>query len=189
MSYPTITQDLRVLDDLRTLLLEQAEAMKDAMGLAPMVNPRLDTDLYRRRLAEDRSRPAVLAKLFLIGQPVPSGDAASALDPVETDALVQMGLAEVDAGVVRPVAPVSRYEGVLLASDILTGADPSDFVTGPSPAAQRVERLTIRRPVRAALDLGTGSGVQALLTGRHSERVVAVDVNQRVSPSRASTLR
>jgi ubiquinone/menaquinone biosynthesis C-methylase UbiE len=31
--------------------------------------------------------------------------------------------------------------------------------------AQRVERLTIRRPARNALDLGTGSGVQALTIG------------------------
>ena len=38
---------------------------------------------------------------------------------------------------------------------------------------------TIRRPIRAAFDLGTGCGVQALYASSHSERVVASDLNQR----------
>ena len=58
-------------------------------------------------------------------------------------------------------------------------SDPPDFVTGPSSAARRVERLTIRKPVGTALDLGTGSGLQALLTARHAEHVVGVDINAR----------
>ena len=179
MSSPTIPQDLRILDDLRTLLLEQAAAMEDVMGTPPRVNPRLDPDLYERRLADEHSRPAMLAKLFLLGRPVGAADAASALHPVEIDALVQTGLAQLDEGVVRPLARVSPHDGVLLASDLPADQDPPDLVTGLSPSAQRVERLTIRRPVRTALDLGTGSGVQALLTARHAERVVAVDVNRR----------
>jgi methylase of polypeptide subunit release factors len=179
LSQPTIPEDPGVLDKLRKLLLEQADAMKDAMGPRPGVNPRLDFDLYARRLADEHSRPATLAKLFLLGGSVAAGDAASALEPVETDALVQMGLAELDQNLVRPLARLSPYEGVLVASDVVTRPDPPDFVTGPSPSAQRVERLTIRKPVRTALDLGTGSGVQALLAARHSEQVVAVDVNER----------
>jgi SAM-dependent methyltransferase len=179
LSQPTIPQDPGVLDDLRELLLEWADAMKDAMGPPLRVSPRLDIDLYARRLADEHSRPATLAKLFLLGGSVAAGDAASALEPLETGALVQMGLAELDGNAVRPLARVSSHEGVLVASDVVTRLDPPDFVTGPSPSAQRVERLTIRKPVRTALDLGTGSGIQALLTARHSTQVVAVDVNER----------
>jgi SAM-dependent methyltransferase len=179
LSSPTIPEDAGVLDELRKLLLEQAGAMKDAMRPPLRVNPRLDVDLHARRLADEHSRPATLVKLFLLGEPVAAGDAESALEPVEIDALVQIGLAELDANVVRPLARVSPHEGVLVASDVMTRPDPPDFVTGPSPSAQRVERLTIREPVRAALDLGTGSGVQALIAARHAERVVAVDVNER----------
>jgi len=179
LSQPTIPQDAGVLDDLRKLLLGQADAMKDAMSPPLRVNPRLDVDLHARRLADEHSRPATLVKLFQLGESVAAGDAASALEPVETDALVEMGLAEADEKVVRPLARVSSYEGLLVASDVMTRPDPPDFVTGPSPSAQRVERLTIRKPVRTALDLGTGSGVQALMAARHSEWVVAVDVNER----------
>ena len=37
----------------------------------------------------------------------------------------------------------------------------------------------MRRPGEAALDLGTGCGIQALLAAKHAERVVATDVNPR----------
>lgn len=153
--------------------------MEDVMGTPPRINVRVDGDLYERRLADEHSRSATLAKLFLLGKPVAAGDAVSALEPIPLDALVQMGLAEHDDEVARPLARVSPHEGVLVAFDVQGGSDPPDLVTGPSPSARRVERLTIRRPVRAALDLGTGSGLQALLTARHSERLVAVDVNER----------
>jgi methylase of polypeptide subunit release factors len=174
-----IPDDRGALDELRKLLLEQADAMKDAMGDSPSITPRLDVELYERRLAEERSRPATLAKLFLLGRSVVVDEAATALEPVKVGDLAELGLAELDADVLRPRVRVSSHEGVLVASDVLSDSDPPDFVTGPSPAAQRVERLTIRRPVGAALDLGTGSGLQALLTARHSERVVGVDVNER----------
>jgi SAM-dependent methyltransferase len=179
LAQPRIPQDRRVLDELRTLLLDQADAMKDAMGPRPRINPRLDTDLYERRLADSHSMPATLAKLFLLGKPVAVADAASALEPLAPEALLELGLAELDDGVVSPTARVTPHEGVLVASDVLGSSEPSDFVTGASPAARRVERLTIRRPVRTALDLGTGSGVQALIAARHAERVVGVDVNAR----------
>jgi Methylase of polypeptide chain release factors len=40
-------------------------------------------------------------------------------------------------------------------------------------------QITIRRTVETALDMGTGSGVQALLASRHAGRVVATDINPR----------
>ena len=46
-----------------------------------------------------------------------------------------------------------------------------------STSSKAVAYTTVRRPVRTALDLGTGSGIQALLAARHAERVVGVDVN------------
>src|SRR5207248_3880153 len=73
---------------------------------------------------------------------------------------------------------ISAYEGLLVASDP-AGSRTDDLVTGPSPSARRTDRLTIRKPVARALDLGTGPGIQALLAARHCEQVVAVDLNER----------
>jgi SAM-dependent methyltransferase len=55
----------------------------------------------------------------------------------------------------------------------------ADHVPGPTPPTGALARLTVRAPVGSALDLGTGSGIQALLAAAHAERVVGVDVNPR----------
>lgn len=55
----------------------------------------------------------------------------------------------------------------------------ADFVLGISEASSSLARLTARRPVNRALDLGTGCGVQALHLSTHAQQVVATDVNQR----------
>ena len=56
-----------------------------------------------------------------------------------------------------------------------------DHVAGISNATRTLAALTLRRPARRALDLGTGCGSQALLTSRHAEHVVATDVTERRS--------
>jgi SAM-dependent methyltransferase len=153
--------------------------MKDALEGAPRLLPRLDTELHERRLAAEQTETAILTMLFLLGKPVALAEAARALAPLEPESLAEIALAVLEEDVLRPFARLAPYDDLVFASDPLRSIDPLDFVTGPSPSARRVERLTIRRPVRTALDLGTGSGVQALLAARHSERVVAVDVNER----------
>jgi methylase of polypeptide subunit release factors len=52
----------------------------------------------------------------------------------------------------------------------------ADHVLGVGGASVSLAELTVRQPVRAALDLGTGCGVQALHLSRHAQAVVATDV-------------
>ena len=47
------------------------------------------------------------------------------------------------------------------------------------PAATTVAQWTPRHPVRRALDLGTGCGVQALHLRTHTDQVVATDLSER----------
>ncbi len=153
--------------------------MKEALGPAPRIIPRIDTELHERHLAGNRSEIATLAKLFLLAAPVPVDEAAPALAPVEPQTLVQAGLAALEGDVLHPLARVGSYSGVVIASDVFRGPDISNLVTGVSPVARHVDRVTIRRPVRTALDLGTGPGIQALLAAAHCDQVVAIDLNQR----------
>jgi protein-L-isoaspartate O-methyltransferase len=168
----------QALAALRELVLARNDEIVEALGPASRINTLLDGELYRRRLAADRSDIATLAKLFRLTIPVPLEDAQRALAPVEVAALDELGLASVEGDTVSPQARLAAYEGLVLVSDPL---DPSaqEFVAGPNPAATRVDRLTIRRPVAMALDLGTGAGTQAFLAAAHSEHVVGVDVNER----------
>ena len=52
-------------------------------------------------------------------------------------------------------------------------------MTGVNPSARSLAYLTLRRRVASTLDVGTGSGIQALLAARHSGSVAAVDLNPR----------
>jgi len=168
-----------VLDALRELILARAKEMGEVLGSTLRILPRIDTELHERRLAGDRSEVATLVKLFALAAPVSVDDAAQALAPVDPEMLVQTGLAALEGDVLRPLGRVGSYSGVVIASDVFRGPDVSSLVTGVSPVARHVDRVTIRRPVRTALDLGTGPGIQALLAASHSERVVATDLNER----------
>ncbi|MCZ2524585.1 DUF7059 domain-containing protein [Streptomyces sp. HB2AG] len=59
------------------------------------------------------------------------------------------------------------------------GVPASDLVLGVGGASTTLANITVRRPVRRALDLGTGSGVQALHAARHAGHVTATDLNPR----------
>lgn len=168
-----------MLDALRELILARAKEMGEVLGSTLRILPRIDTELHERRLAGDRSEVATLVKLFALAAPVSVDDAAQALAPVDPEMLVQTGLAALEGDVLRPLGRVGSYSGVVIASDVFRGPDVSSLVTGVSPVGRHVDRVTIRRPVRTALDLGTGPGIQALLAASHSERVVATDLNER----------
>ncbi|MEN3582551.1 methyltransferase [Streptomyces sp. ZYX-F-203] len=64
----------------------------------------------------------------------------------------------------------------------------SGVVLGVGGASTTLAGITVRTPVETALDLGTGSGIQALHATRHATRVTATDVNPRALRVTALTL-
>src|SRR6266566_2487049 len=54
-----------------------------------------------------------------------------------------------------------------------------NHVLGIGGATQTLAQLTVRRPARRMLDLGTGCGIQAFLAAEHSDQVAGVDLNPR----------
>jgi methylase of polypeptide subunit release factors len=55
----------------------------------------------------------------------------------------------------------------------------ANHVLGAGRASITLANLTVRRRGETVLDLGTGSGIQALLAARHATRVIATDLNPR----------
>ncbi|MEU1890696.1 DUF7059 domain-containing protein [Streptomyces pristinaespiralis] len=130
-----------------------------------------------------------LVRLFLLQRAVPLEAARKAL-PLEeclTDGWVTQDGDEVRATV--DVRPYGGPEGQdwFIVSDLGcavggaggAGGQGEGVVLGVGGASTTLAGITIRTPVGSALDLGTGSGIQALHAAQHATRVTATDLNPR----------
>ncbi|MFJ3823226.1 DUF7059 domain-containing protein [Streptomyces nodosus] len=157
-----------------------------------------------------------LVRLFLLQQPVPHPRVAGVLPVdacVEAGWLVRTGGDEIAATVdVRPYGGPGGEDwfivsdlgcavggsGGVRASARWRGGDgrqaggigdrDEGVVLGVGGASTTLAGITVRTPVGSALDLGTGSGIQALHAVRHATRVTATDVNPRALHITALTL-
>uniref|UniRef100_UPI003F597F3E DUF7059 domain-containing protein n=1 Tax=Streptomyces asoensis TaxID=249586 RepID=UPI003F597F3E len=144
-----------------------------------------------------------LVRLFLLQQPVPHARVEEFLPVhacVESGWLVPTGEDEVAATVdVRPYGGPDGEDWFII-SDLgcaVGGAGGSGsegrqadtaVVLGVGGASTTLAGITVRTPVPAALDLGTGSGIQALHAAQHATRVTATDLNPRALHITALTL-
>jgi SAM-dependent methyltransferase len=154
------------------------DAILELLGEEAYSHDRDDLPVDERRLP--KTHLATLVRALFLQVPVSTADAVAALGHRGVDALAATGLADVgdDLLVRRRVIPVGE---LLVASDDNPneGEDPPDFVAAYTSTSRLCDCLTPRSRVKSALDVGTGSGVQALLAARHARRVVATDINPR----------
>ena len=143
---------------------------------------------------------ATLARLFILGLPVASADAAAALPSLRLEgaqalALLDISSVGVNGDDVRPLVdlrPYSFTDGAAadgtsvdwwIASDLgelaLGHALSENHVLGVGGASLTLSGLMIHTPVDSVLDLGTGCGIQAMHASRHARRVVATDISAR----------
>ena len=141
----------------------------------------------------DSSPVAVLTALFMLGEPVLATALDAALPRTGAAGAAVIGLVgEPDeSGCVRALVDLRPHEAVddageirwWVASDLgelVTGrALAPDHVLGVGGAGLTLAGLTPRTPVRTALDLGCGCGIQTLYLLRHAEHVVATDISAR----------
>jgi methylase of polypeptide subunit release factors len=124
----------------------------------------------------------VLTRLFGLRLPVRTDLVADALP---LDAAIGFGLVETVGEYVRATLQVTPFDrsGWWVVSDwsapVARGPLPDSHVLGYSGASRTLATLTPRDAVATAADIGTGSGVQALLLTDHADRVIATDVDDR----------
>lgn len=136
------------------------------------------------------SAAGVLGSLFVLGVAVPAEDAERALPALGVDGAVELGVLRREADAVlatidlRPYA-VADLTGVgswWIASDLgeaaLGGELPAGHVLGAGAASSTLGGILVPTGVGRVLDLGTGSGIQALQAAR-TAAVVATDVAPR----------
>jgi methylase of polypeptide subunit release factors len=153
---------------------ELQQAGLNEFALADLFGPAWTSDdvplvLDRYRAGDPR---AALVRLFVLGEAV----ARDSL-PLPAETLAEAGLLELEGENAVARLRLAPFGGLLVAHD--APASDAEVVTGVNAASRTLATLTVRRPVERALDVGTGSGVQALLAARHAQTVVATDVNPR----------
>ncbi|HEX3336742.1 MAG TPA: methyltransferase, partial [Jatrophihabitans sp.] len=180
------------------------DAVHDLIGLVGQsALARSDLAGVSRQLRGHRGRLATLVRLFLLGQPVPEAEARAALEPLPLEEAHAAGLLINSAGATRALFDVRPYAQVGAAlsgsvgpdwwvvsdfgSDVRPGPLAPEHVLGIGTASLTLAQATPRSPVGRALDVGTGSGVQALHLGLHAEHVVATDISPRALRLAATT--
>ncbi|MEE1756830.1 class I SAM-dependent methyltransferase [Streptomyces sp. SP18CS02] len=130
-----------------------------------------------------------LVRLFLLQRPVSPERARAAL-PLD-EAIADGWLTEADGGI-RATVDVRPYGGPegqdwFIVSDLGcavggaggAGGRGEGVVLGVGGASTTLAGITVRASVSSALDIGTGSGIQALHAAQHATRVTATDLNPR----------
>jgi len=167
-------------ETLRTAGYTEA-AITDMLGDDAFAARKKDLPVLLRRVPETRLGTVVRA--FFLVQPVPTADLTKALGERGVGSLEAAGIADVGDDEVAVQMRILPVAGLLVASD----DDPTheddelrtDFVAAYTAASRLTDSLTPRPEVERALDVGTGSGVHALLTAAHAKEVIATDVNAR----------
>ncbi|WP_369224227.1 methyltransferase [Streptomyces sp. R39] len=187
---------------LRTALLGAsftADGLLDLLGAPAYAALARSETVPALRVTRGDTPLETLVRLFLLQQPVPHARVADFLpvdDLLESGWLTGVGGDEVAATVdVRPYGGPDG-EDWFIVSDLGCavggaggiGQRHEEVVLGVGGASTTLAGITVRTPVAAALDLGTGSGIQALHAAQHATRVTATDLNPRALHITALTL-
>jgi methylase of polypeptide subunit release factors len=136
----------------------------------------------QRTESEAQGDLAVMIRLWLMAQPIHESRLRDALGDA-AGALVRAGVLRAQGDSVRAVACLIPMHGVWVLRDFdprETGTPMRpDHVPSVSQSTGLVANFTVREKAALALDMGCGSGYQALRLAAHCDRVIATDINQR----------
>lgn len=146
-----------------------------------------------RALAGNNSLTATLIRLFILGHSLPVQAANAVFSQLTVKGAQALNLIAVNPSLgtvkalveIRPHGATDQRGSVdwWLTSDLgevaTGGALQPDHVLGAGGASLTLAQVTARTPVTRVLDLGTGSGIQALYAARHAQEIVATDLSER----------
>ncbi len=187
---PTSLKPFHVADpgeyaDIREALDRAGYHEKGLTGLfGPIQLPtRAGRDLPHFLYLTRAARPLdTLSRLFVFGAPVENEAARQALAPMPLEDWARIGLVEKRDGETFGRVRLLPFSGLVLACDYVGSAECGgslEQVMGITASSMALANFTVRRPFRATLDLGTGSGIQALLAAAHSQQTCGTDRSAR----------
>ncbi|WP_257161252.1 class I SAM-dependent methyltransferase [Corynebacterium cystitidis] len=178
----------------RALVTTLTNAGFTADGIAAHLGPEVTEALYRgepgvvMHATEDKSALSSLIRFFLLRRPCSGAELGELLGARLTASLIdEQFVAPTPAGALCTAVDVRPHsiagENRIVFSDLdasMTEHIPGpDHVLGVGAASLSLLSATPLNPVDSVLDVGTGSGVQALAQAETALRVVATDVHQR----------
>jgi len=185
-SEETVIRAVRQAAELRRALARAGYDQANLQQLLGAPDARLSADeqrcLWLWRARDTRDDRALLARLFLLEAPVPLAAARRALGQAALSGARALGLVRTRAATLEPRAQLGLHAGLIIAGDLELGAADArrrDHAAGPNTATILLDRMTVRRPVARALDLGCGGGYLALRLAAHADAVCATDVSAR----------
>jgi SAM-dependent methyltransferase len=169
---------------LREFLVEAGyteEHLGLAVGLRDLPSSRLRNLPRLLDLTRSPSRINTLLRWFWVEVPQDASAAAEHVPPWFIAMALECGLLRRHGQALWPEVMLFPTDTFIVAADHPSRIDSADpgLVVWPNPTSRLLSRFTVRRPSRATLDVGTGTGIQALSAAAHSERVLATDLNPR----------
>ena len=151
------------------------------LGFRDLASNRLRNVPRLLHKTHEPNRLNTLLRWFWLGASQAKSVAAEFIPPEFSGLLVASGLLVEEGGNLIPQAMLMEANNFLLASDYTAKIDREDpeLVLWPNPTSRLLLRMTIRRHSRATLDLGPGTGIQAIAAAGHSDTVVASDLSAR----------
>lgn len=136
-----------------------------------------------RHLTLEPCRLNTLLRWFWLGEKQSPAIVEQTIPEWFTDLAVDCGLLRLEGESLVPQYLLVHIEGLFIVSDHPSKIDQRDagLVLWPNPTSKLLARFTIRRPSKATLDLGAGTGILALGAASFSESVVATDLNDRAT--------
>jgi HemK-related putative methylase len=178
----------RILGDsarMKSLADELAGCGYDLANCADRLGvfPRLGVNFWpvlRRKWTPDEDDPVdTLLQLFIDGLGIPADRLRKQMSAAFVDTVLETGLAEENDAILKSKLCFFPCYGKYVVTDRACKNTAINQVMWLWAESYILGGIVKRIPRRRAIDLGTGSGVHAILAGDHCERVVAVDINPR----------
>ncbi len=116
-----------------------------------------------------------LIRVYLLHEVAPVAPMSAAISPLSVATLADAGLLRIEGDWARAAVNLFPYRALVVAYDLAPTT--SDYVMGVANTTRGLASQLIPERSTLTLDIGTGSGVIAMLASRFSDRVLATDLN------------